>query len=62
MFVPDCPGPEHPSTAAGRQMLDKCIALINDQEQGLINLEKLINPLLDDNPQVMIDDDKFIQT
>uniref|UniRef100_A0A914H2H9 Bromo domain-containing protein n=1 Tax=Globodera rostochiensis TaxID=31243 RepID=A0A914H2H9_GLORO len=45
-------GPGHPITEAARRMLEHATKRLEDSEQKLIELEKQINPLLDDDDMV----------
>lgn len=47
-------GANHTITLAARRMLQKCVDRLAEREDRLIRLEKVINPLLDDNDQVAL--------
>ena len=47
-------GPSSPLTTAARSMVDTCFGRFGQAEERLKKLEKLINPLLDDNDQVAL--------
>lgn len=41
-------------TVAAQRMLSKCVERLGEKEDRLMRLEKVINPLLDDNDQVAL--------
>ncbi|KAJ7383775.1 Transcription initiation factor TFIID subunit 1 [Desmophyllum pertusum] len=45
-------GAKHAYTATAQQMLDICIKALNEKEEEIIQLEKEINPILSDDPQI----------
>lgn len=47
-------GPKSTLTAASQKMLQKCTERLAEKEERLVRLEKIINPLLDDDDQVAL--------
>lgn len=47
-------GPTSSLTVAAQRMLQRCVEKLAEKEDQLMKLEKLINPLLDDNDQVAL--------
>lgn len=47
-------GPKSSLTIAAQRMLNKCVERLGEKEDRLMRLEKVINPLLDDNDQVAL--------
>ncbi|KAJ8919713.1 hypothetical protein NQ315_006241 [Exocentrus adspersus] len=47
-------GPKSSLTVAAQRMLNKCVERLGEKEDRLMRLEKVINPLLDDNDQVAL--------
>lgn len=47
-------GQNNTLTMAAKRMLQRCVDRLADKEERLIRLEKVINPLLDDNDQVAL--------
>lgn len=47
-------GPKSSLTIIAQRMLQKCVERLGEKEERLMRLEKVINPLLDDNDQVAL--------
>ena len=47
-------GPTSSLTVAAQRMLQRCVEKLAEKEEQLMKLEKQINPLLDDNDQVIL--------
>ncbi|XP_055334348.1 transcription initiation factor TFIID subunit 1-like [Paramacrobiotus metropolitanus] len=47
-------GPEHALTVSAKKMLDTCLQRFGEREERFKKLEKLINPLLDEDDQVAL--------